>query len=160
VDTRSNKEFYTGVGSRDAPRDVLIYMTKVARFLETKGFKLRTGDARGSDTAFSNGVSDPDNKDLFYPRHATPESMKIASEIHPAWKRCGPRAQRLHGRNVFQVLGLKLDVPSKFVVCWAPVQRLGGTRTAMVLAEKHGIPVYNLSTPQGRTAFKLLLDTL
>jgi hypothetical protein len=66
----------------------------------------------------------------------------------------------LQTRNVFQVLGADLRSPSRFLVCWTPDGavdfsgykrgRTGGTGTAINLAAKHGIPVFNLQRPEHR----------
>ncbi|MDK9789889.1 hypothetical protein [Vibrio sp. D431a] len=62
-----------------------------------------------------------------------------------------------HLRNVFQVLGddpIESPIPSRLLVCWTPdgakeweetTQRTGGTRTAIRLALRHNIPVFNLA---------------
>lgn len=85
-----------------------------------------------------------------------PEAEKIAARVHPAWhavkKDGSPVMERsvkaLHTRNVYQVLGDNLDQPSKFLLCWAPVDRWGvpkgGTRTAWVVAEQSGVECFNL----------------
>lgn len=44
--------YYTGIGSRETPEDFLKLFTQVARYLEIKGFTLRSGHARGADYAF------------------------------------------------------------------------------------------------------------
>ena len=47
--------YYTGVGSRGTPEDVLKRMNKFARIMHKKGWTLRTGDADGADEAFMTG---------------------------------------------------------------------------------------------------------
>ncbi len=47
---------YAGVGSRETPDNVLVQMTKIATFLENKGFTLRSGGAPAADDAFEKGV--------------------------------------------------------------------------------------------------------
>lgn len=43
------------------------------------------------------------------------------------------------------MLGDNLTSPSKFLVCWTTNgQDVGGTRTAIVVAKMHSIPVFNL----------------
>lgn len=80
------------------------------------------------------------------------EAFNIASTIHPAWNRLGRGAKALHTRNVYQVLGLDLKTPSCVLFCYAPTTRnkqgivtgvKGGTNTAVQLAMKHNIPIYN-----------------
>jgi hypothetical protein len=55
-------------------------------------------------------------------------------------------AKKLHSRNVLQVLGDKLDTPSKFVLYYAKEKDgevAGGTRTAVMLARELDIPTLN-----------------
>lgn len=76
------------------------------------------------------------------------EAEQIASEIHPAWEKCSRGAKLLHTRNVFQVLGTSLNSPSQFLICWAKLDKYGnikgGTATAWNLAQKYGVPCFNL----------------
>lgn len=156
--------YYTGVGSRETPDHILKIMRDVAFKLDEMGWILRSGGADGADTAFQIGaVNTP--SEIYLPWNnfnQTPgrtidasklsnyrEASDIASGLHPAWDRLtrGPRA--LHTRNVYQVLGLDLDTPSRLLVCWAPIvgkrgEVKGGTNTAVKLARMKGIPVRNL----------------
>ena len=86
-------------------------------------------------------------------------ATSLVEAVHPRFRllQAGPR--KLHLRNCFQVLGADLNNPVKFVVCWTPdgavneaesSRETGGTRTAIVLAERNGIPVVNLARPQWR----------
>ena len=157
---------YTGVGSRETPEEIMLLMTKLAAKLEAQGWTLRSGAADGADTGFENGVSNPENKEIFIAwngfsgRKETEEgvyclkgeiaqqSELIAAEVHPAWDRLSRGARGLHSRNCFQVLGSDLSSPSKFLVCWAQIDKhgvpKGGTRTSWVLAQERGIPCFNL----------------
>ena len=58
-------KYYTGVGSRSTPPEVMELMTKVATKLESLGYSLRSGAADGADTGFENGVINPLNKQIF-----------------------------------------------------------------------------------------------
>lgn len=148
-------EYYSGVGSRECPEDVGAAMTRAASYLETKGYILRSGGAPGADTFFENGVKDSDNKHIYLPSkgfngnqsplyYITDEALELAATIHPAWHRCKPYARKLHARNTYQVLGFDLKTPSSFVLCWTPNGEIaGGTATAIRLAKKHDIPVFN-----------------
>ncbi|MDB4311943.1 hypothetical protein N9937_00795 [bacterium] len=77
------------------------------------------------------------------------EARNIASVIHPAWYRCREGAQKMHSRNVLQVLGDDLKTPSDLLVCWAEVDHAGipkgGTATAWNLAVREGIPCFNIN---------------
>jgi len=150
-------KFYTGVGSRKTPPDVLDLMTWIADWLESRGWILRSGGAKGADRAFEVGAGP--RAQIYRPEHATAEAMAMAAAHHPAWHRLGDWARRLHARNCFQVLGRDLKTPSRFVVCWTPdgcvddgerSVRTGGTGTAISIASHHGIPVFNLKRADHR----------
>ena len=49
-------KYYAGVGSRETPPDVLKTMLKIGRYLAVKGYTLRSGGAKGADTALRMGV--------------------------------------------------------------------------------------------------------
>lgn len=146
---KQNTKFYTGIGSRETPANVLLVMQRIASQLENLGFVLRSGGATGADQAFESGVIDNRHKQIFYATHATKKAIDLASTIHPAWQYCTEYARKLHGRNCMQVLGTNLDTPSKFVICWTRDAKLvGGTATAIALAKRQGIKVFNLANIQ------------
>jgi hypothetical protein len=141
-------KIYTGVGSRKTPKDICELMTLAARRLQNNGWHLRSGGAYGADTAFASGTTGDDAHTIFLPGNVCSEAEVTASRIHPAWNTCSTYARRLHARNVYQVLGRDMRTPSKGLICWTPRgESVGGTRTAIVLALKHNVPVINL----GRT---------
>ena len=79
------------------------------------------------------------NKDLIS------ETERIASEVHPAWNKCNEWARGMHSRNCHQILGYDLQSPVDAVVCWTPSGNVvGGTATAIRIALKYNIPVFNL----------------
>lgn len=81
------------------------------------------------------------NKDLIS------ETERIASEVHPAWDRCNEWARGMHSRNCHQILGYDLQSPVDAVICWTPDGKIqGGTATAIRIALKYNIPVFNLGT--------------
>ncbi|MBI9082726.1 MAG: hypothetical protein JEZ11_03955 [Desulfobacterales bacterium] len=144
-------KFYTGVGSRNTPADVLALMARLACKLRVT-HRLRSGGAIGADSAFERGAAGV--ADVFLAKHATPEAIAIAAKFHPAWHRCKGYVQKLHGRNTFQVLGADLATPSSFLVCWTRdgaishtdrCYNTGGTGTAISIADAHGVPVFNLA---------------
>lgn len=161
-------KFYTGVGSRDAPDEILEFIESVAQTLAAKGWTLRSGGANGCDYAFQDGAwreseITPEiylpwygyndsyiQSGLLYPRHFKnfDEALELASAVHPNWGACSEGAKLLHSRNAYQVLGGDLNSPSKFLICWARGGKdgvpVGGTRTAWVLAQNYGIPCFNL----------------
>jgi hypothetical protein len=167
-------EYYTGIGSRNTPIDVLETMVKIAAYLERLGYTLRSGGAAGADSAFEQGAvtrdmeiylpwigfnnrpSDPP----YYPMEKMSlKLMNIAAEItekyHPAWQYLSVPAAKLHIRNAFQVLGQDLKTPSKFIVCWTGPA--GGTTQALRIAEAQKIPVFNLTNPNAIDDLKSFL---
>ena len=126
--------------------------TKIAVELSKREYTLRSGGAEGADKSFEKGAKE---KEIFIPWKgfenstsslvgASAKAIKIASKIHPAWDKCSKWAKVMHGRNIYQVLGLDLKSPSEFVICWTPKGEIkGGTATAIKLALEHNIPVYN-----------------
>lgn len=151
---------YTGVGSRETPEPILERMTHIAEVLADLGFTLRSGAADGADTAFESGVSNPNLKEIFLPwkgfngslspLHGWPSptveklARAIAMSTHPNWSACSEAAQKLHMRNVAQVLGHDLESRSLFVICWTPKGRgTGGTGQAVRLARQYDIPVFD-----------------
>jgi len=160
------ERFYTGVGSRETPGPVLERMRAIAAALAQAGFTLRSGGAEGADTAFEEGARSVEGArmEIYLPwrgfnGNPSPlytvdrRALDVARRVHPAWHRLSPAARKLHGRNCYQVLGLSFDAPSQFVVCWTSdgcesgrtrSTRTGGTGTAIELAERHGVPVFNL----------------
>lgn len=160
------KRAYAGIGSRDTPLEILSIMAQAAEGLEKAGLILRSGAARGADSAFEAGVTDPSMKQIFLPwigfsnRHLyhsgtyrlhgeiEERAREIAAKFHPAWHRLSGTIQLLHARNVAQILGPNLDDPSLFVLCWTPDGKSGGgTGQAIRIAKAYNIPVIDMGTP-------------
>ena len=168
--------YYTGVGSRNTPKDVLVLMGAIATKMAHFNYGCRTGDAPGADKAFRDSASgagvftnnqlDPHNTyykppmlEVYKASDCTPEAMTIAARFHPAWHKCSAFARKLHGRNAFQILGLGLNDPSKYCICWTPdgcishatrQYSTGGTGTAISIADAYKVPVINLAIPSHR----------
>lgn len=169
---------YAGIGSRKTPLHIQYLMTI---FAMTFNGILRSGGADGADLAFEIGALE---KEIYLPSRnfnnndselAVTEFMnfkeieEVAIAIHPCWSACKPFAKLLHTRNVCQVLGKDLDTPCDIVVCWTPDgannrssvvgRETGGTGTAISLAEKFDIPVFNLyNTADIQYVYELVKD--
>jgi predicted Rossmann fold nucleotide-binding protein DprA/Smf involved in DNA uptake len=52
---------YAGIGSRKTPQDILENMTKIATWLESLGYTLNSGGAKGADEYFEKGVKTNNN---------------------------------------------------------------------------------------------------
>jgi len=148
-------EFYTGVGARAIDFEIGYIMEKCGYVLANLGYILRSGGAEGSDQAFEKGCDSIDDslKRIWRPRDATPEAISIAKQYHGRWDLVTEHAAKLHGRNVFQVLGRGLQTPSRFVLCYTHdgctnhqdrTAKTGGTGTAISVASERGIPILNL----------------
>ena len=158
---------YAGIGARETPGSVCDLMTKIAACLGGRGFNLRSGHAAGADRAFEAGAL-PDLSEIYLPwrgfdgavggRFPTDlgiamKAEAIAGKYHPAWDRLSRGVRSLHARNVLQVLGERLDSPSKFILCWTPGGGIeGGTGQAMRIAIGEGVPVFNLRNNADRDA--------
>jgi len=155
-------KFYTGIGSRSTPPEIIELMTKIAVKLEEQGWTLRSGGAGGADIAFEKGVNNL--KEIYLPwpgfnnststlHNITNEAKEIASENHEAWEWLKPSIRKLMTRNVYQVLGYDLNTHSSFLICYTSdgcehdetrTQKTGGTGLAISVASKQGIPIFNL----------------
>lgn len=178
--------YYTGIGSRETPTDVLMLMIKFGAYMAKRGAILRSGAAPGADTAFEQGCNqiNPTLKEIYlpwenfdnrsskevgvicnWPANVYEQASKMASEIHPAWTTALTKgAKALHTRNMFQVLGKDLKTPSNFVVAYATLDKngipKGGTRTAVIAAQNAGIKVHNLFKPEDRQRIETLLKNV
>lgn len=152
-------KYYTGIGSRETPLDVLELMVKISQYLSTEGYILRSGGAFGADIAFENGAGD--KKQIYLPWRKfngnmsplfsiSKEAMTMGAKFHPAWWSLSEGAQKLHARNCYQVLGENLNKPSDFIICWTPKYNDGGTGQAIRVAKANNIKIYNLNAEDNR----------
>lgn len=166
-------QIFTGIGSRETPRDVQTVMAELASFLGQKKFVLRSGGADGADMAFELGCDRVSGgKEIYLPwkgfnnnpsqfYEIPPYAFELASEIHSGWDYLSLAAKKLHARNCMQVLGAELDTPSDFLICWTKNGKpIGGTATAINLAKKWEISVYNLFNKEDRESLDKLFLTL
>ncbi|AFF28139.1 gp141 [Sphingomonas phage PAU] len=160
---------YTGIGSRETPDLVLSIMSKIAKFLETKGYTVRSGGAPGADLAFDIDIT---NKEIYLPWYRfndnnsklfklTNEAREIAEKFHPAWNKLSEAARKLMTRNVYQVLGFDLKSPTNFIICWTKDGKASrGTGQALRIAKYYNIPVYNLFNQSDRNDLKMKLSMM
>ena len=161
------KKIYCGVGSREAPGDVLLFMKSLAIRLRANGFHLRSGGAVGADTAFANGHT-IDSMTIYRPDHAINDKNAEAlfRSVHPFQHRFKKtQSILLHSRNTYQIHGFQLNDPVDFVLCWTKLGSEseaelkshgwveGGTGTAIALASRANIPVFNLQKPDALNRF-------
>ena len=167
VSKMATPKTYAGIGSRDTPGEILDVMRVLAGRLESDGWMLRSGGARGADSAFETGVADPRAKQIYLPaayfngRRANSQDYVDASSLpswqqalatvnqyHPAPGRLSEYARALMARNAMQVLGPQMDEPASLVVAYTPSGGIvGGTGQALRMAQSYGIPIRNLGDP-------------
>lgn len=159
-------KYFTAIGSRNISEEYARRMAKICAILCMRGYCLRSGGADGSDKYAEMGCDEVcGNKEIYLPfegfnehtsflylsnrNYFTEENERqafsLAEEIHPAWDKCSKIVRKLHARNTAQILGYDMKTPSDFVVCYTDDGTAkGGTATAMNLAKRLGIPIYNL----------------
>lgn len=158
--------YYAGIGSIETPEHICLEMSEIAGKLKHRNFCLRSGGAKGADSAFAYGAAD--KAVIYLPwesynvvtagervivGRSNPEYLRIAQECHPAWDRCSEGARKLHYRNIHIVLGNPEDTACEFIVCWTPGGRdEGGTAVGIRCARMHEIPIYNLALKNWATA--------
>lgn len=91
---------YTGIGSRETPQEVLETIQDVARHFAIKGWMLRSGGAKGADSAFESGCNSVGgSKQIFLPYkrfngntsnhyHISTEAMTVACRGHKLLMMC------------------------------------------------------------------------
>jgi len=148
-------KYYTGIGSRKTPKDILSLITIISSYLSKKGYILRSGGAEGADKAFEKGVIGElkeiylpwpnfnKSKEIFVP--ISEKALKMAEKFHPCWNNLKNGARKLHARNCYQILGANLDNPSSFVICWTfGGKERGGTAQSLRIAKNYNIKIFNL----------------
>lgn len=157
---------FAGVGSRQTPPEIIEQMKDIAGLCLAMGYTLNSGGADGADSAFEE-VYDLHNgpMNIFLPwpgfnnnkskyTRPKPEAYTIGATVHPAWEYMKKDSVKaLIARNMHQILGWSLNDPVEFVICWTADGaetaerysiRTGGTGSAISLASRHNIPVFNL----------------
>ena len=148
--------YYTGIGSRETPIQILKLFTQIGKYLVNKNYILRSGHAEGADSAFEYGCTMvTGQKEIYLPWKGFGDSdsklvvkenkaFEIAEQYHPYWHNLSQGAKKLQARNSHQVLGWDLNTPSKFVICWTKNGKgSGGTGQAIRIAKAYNIPIFD-----------------
>jgi hypothetical protein len=183
---------FTGVGSREAPDSALRDGEEIGEALAKLGFLFRSGKAIGMDSAFERGVlkANPNAPMEIYtvgpPKGVDPAdtryidacqvptfkaALTLAAYFHPNWpavlkkeKEKNWPISHLHGRNIFQNLGVSLAEPSDLWIGWAKpagehsVQ--GGTNVGYRCARFWGINTCNLYHDHERRALFEMINNM
>ena len=160
------KKYYAGIGSRETPESIRPTINNIVQFLHEEGYTMRSGGAPGADEMFETACTGP--KEIYLPWYCfqsnysphcivTDEAIEFSLQFHPNPAVLKLPAQRLMGRNAYQVLGLDLKTKADFLVCWTPngadsdsdasvIRNSGGTGQAMRIAKAYGIAIFNLQS--------------
>lgn len=183
-------KIYCGIGSRNAPPDILETCTRLAERLDKLGYVLRSGGADGCDRAFEDGarhsMHGAKTCEIFVPwkgfngrgyGHSgdictidtDPRLYELAELYHPKFNTLREPVKKLMARNGQQIFGEHLDDPVDFVICYtgdgceSHVTRTpvtGGTGQAISIASDNNIKVYNIKNKQSIISLQLMLDAL
>lgn len=95
-------KYYTGIGSRETPQDVLDYMTYLGETLAPY-YILRSGKAQGADEAFQLGVEKKQKQEGFKHVHAqifTPWKSFKNPKLSDQWDLSLSSVEFLRGKNI------------------------------------------------------------
>lgn len=177
---------YTGIGSRGTPKDILQEMEYIGEYLAIKNYILRSGNARGADTAFANGCDkvsgmseiylpfknfgvNKRNTILVTDEKILKYAFDIAKSVKPKDYIWSSKNKPYHTRNVFQILGYHLTKPTDFVICWTSTgaeshkecierKEISGTSLAISVASMFEIPVINMFNSDWEKRFLKIID--
>lgn len=138
---------YAGVGARETPQEVLTLMHDVGRNLAREGFLLRSGGARGADSAFGTGCREGEGASEIFLKDApiSPLFDRLTENMHPKPSALSPHGRLLMNRNGAQVFGSDFSRPCDVLLCWTPGGKGGGgTGQAIRIARAIDIPVLDL----------------
>jgi hypothetical protein len=141
----------------------------ISQHMMDRGWDLSSGGAYGTDECFMTPYRAHPQRCQYWspggrrenywqpmrPLYAELDAFDMAEDLIGAahWNNLEDFGQRAHARNIHIVMGHDLDTPVDLVICWTPNgEAVGGTRTAIVLAEARGIPVFNVGDIHATTA--------
>lgn len=155
-----NDLVYSGVGARETPDNILRAMGLVSSELAKRNWHLRSGGARGADSAFEekagNNYTSYRVADGFPYRgipivsfsdfSPTEDEIAFTKSHYKSYNYKSDYIKGLQIRNGRILRGLGPDyLHSKFVVCWTEGGKdIGGTGVTIRMAHTLNIPVFNL----------------
>lgn len=147
---------YAGIGSRNCPKEIQVLIVKVAYWLSKKKYVLRSGAAKGSDNAFEFGCDKANGeKEIYLPWKGfngsssklileNPKATEISKKYHTNFNHLKQAAKKLISRDSHQILGLDLESPVEFVICYTKDGKgEGGTGQALRIAKDYNIPIFD-----------------
>ena len=165
--------YYSGIGSRETPDNILELFTYIASKLTKANYILRTGGSSGADNSFEigcnliNNTINNNKKEIYLPwkyfnnnksEIYIPENYKfddykaqIAEKFHPAFNNLNEFGKRLMCRNSQIILGKYCDLKYKsdFVIAYckrdSKGKLIGGTSQGLRIAEYYKIPIFNIT---------------
>jgi len=178
-------EPYAGIGSRETPPAVIELIESIGVAMAERGCVLRTGASPGADQAFFRGaIAGCGRVELYLPwpdfeagswsgaesdrvevhPRPSPAACAVSADVHPSWSSLGEPERLLLARDAHQALGADLHTPARLVVCWTADGSAGGwgatadgTHHALRIAERHGVPVFNLARPDRAAAIGAMI---
>lgn len=177
--------YYAGIGSRETPKEIRQDIVDVGSYLSDCGYILRSGNARGADKWFSDGCDlmngDSEiilpfkgyggghkNSIIIHNKNLLKQATEIMKSIKPKSYTWNAKNTPYHRRNVFQILGVNLNTPVKFVICYTSTGSISekdvierdetsGTSMAIVLADRLDIPIINMYNDDWLSKLELIL---
>lgn len=162
---------FCGIGSRETPSHILDEMFKFGEWVRKQNHTIRSGHAPGADWAFEQGSQErciaylpweTFNKDLQSKSHKVviadqQDYEQYTKKFHPNISALSQGAIRLMNRNVCQVLGVNLNKPADFIICWTKDGKdSGGTGQALRIGKSMNIPILNMFYDKYNTCEKLV----
>jgi hypothetical protein len=152
----------TCVGSRKTPECFLRMFEEFGNYIRHKGYWARSGHASGADYAFEKGAKE--NCIVYLPWQGFNDKLPIVGHVRYNYKpeveeraldavlshepyvaKLSDAIKKIKCRNVYQLVGEKLNSPSDLVVCWTlRGEPVGGTGLVIKMARQAEIPIINL----------------
>lgn len=151
-------KFLIGIGSRDTPQEYIEILYNIGAYFAKQGYVLRSGGAKGADSAFEAAYNSVGGKkEIYLPwqgfnNNPSPlygvcsKALKMGAENHKYWASLNEAAEKLIARNCYQVLGKSLNKPADILICYTEAEGVGqgGTCFTLNLARKNNIECYNI----------------
>lgn len=160
---------YVGMGEQKIPKDYRNIVIEIAKELSDRGFIMRSGGSKGTETFFEKGTKFR-NREIYLPwngfnekecnsignylctdklsRDLVNQAEELIAPHHSHWDKLNGTHKRLYIKQVFQLLGRNLDSPTNFVLYYG--NESGGVikNNALIgikLAKRLMIPTFNLA---------------